>query len=93
MKDLKMFIVEGLSKEEFMKKVNLALIGRDVFSVKMQRNLFYAGVGSSEGYKGKSFWPWSKKNREQRKIGKGKISLQENFLAFIVVKKGRSMCL
>jgi hypothetical protein len=87
-KDLTLSIVEGSDRGDFTKKVNCFLKGKDVFSVKMQRNLFYAGVGSSEGYKGRGFF-WSKKNREARRIAKGKIKLQESFLAFILVRKGK----
>ena len=85
MKGLKLEMIEGFDEDLFAIEVEAFLKTHDVFSVKFQRNLYYAGVGSSDGYKGKGFF-FSKKCREQRKIAKGKIKLQKSFLAFVLYK-------
>lgn len=83
-----MEMIEGFDEDLFALEVEAFLKNRDVFSIKCQRNLYYAGVGSSDGYKGKGFF-FSKKCREQRKIAKGKIKLQKSFLAFVFYRGGR----
>lgn len=88
MKGLKLEMIEGFDEDLFALEVENFLKTHDVFEVKVQRNLYYAGVGSSDGYKGKG-WFFSKKCREQRKIAKGKIKLQKSFLAFIFFKGRR----
>ena len=49
MKGLKLLLVEKENREEFLDVMNRILPPLDVFSVKLQRNLYYAGIGSSAG--------------------------------------------
>lgn len=49
MKGLKLMIIEIANRQAFTETMNVVLPPLDVFSVKLQRNLYYAGVGSSAG--------------------------------------------
>lgn len=49
MRTLKVKVIECDTQEAFCGEVEAFCIGLDIFEIKFQRNLFYAGVGSSAG--------------------------------------------
>jgi hypothetical protein len=74
-------MVEEKTKQDFIDTVNFELYDKDVFSVKFQRNLYYTGVGSSDGYKGKT--------KGFKKVASGEVKLEESFIGFICYKGGK----
>ena len=49
MKGLHCEIIVKEKRDDFLLALNDFMFPRDVFSVKLQRNLYYAGIGSSAG--------------------------------------------
>ena len=49
MKKLRLEIIECPGRETFKAMVEVFCSGKELFEVKFQRNLYYAGIGSSAG--------------------------------------------
>ena len=77
MKGLRVVIVEEANKGAFVQTLNACMETRDVFSVKLQRNLFYAGIGSSAGHT-----PGSTQDLRT-------AELDESYVGFVVYKPSR----
>jgi hypothetical protein len=75
MKGLHVELIEETNKETFLERCNAFMEPRDVFSVKLQRNLYYAGVGSSAG-----------RTPGVTTSCPPKEELQSSFVAFVVYK-------
>ena len=74
MKGLRVTIVEEHSAQDFIETLNARMEALDVFSVKLQRNLFYAGIGSSAGHT-----PGSTQDLTKAK-------LDESYIGFVVYR-------
>lgn len=66
---MKLHMIESEDKENFIAKVNAFLDGREIFSVKFQRNLYYSLSGSTH---------------QEKEMFKETSTLKEGYLAFIV---------
>jgi len=69
MKGLRVVIVEEASKEMFVQTLNDVMFSLDVQHVKLQRNLFYAGIGSSAGHTPGSTQDLSKAKLDESYVG------------------------
>ena len=76
---MKCEIIESAEREEFKRLVGEFYSSHHVHECKFQRNLYYKGVGSSDGYDG-----------DKEKLGKvasGEVKLSESWIAVFVYRE------